>query len=142
SPLARACLAAAALPAGSEPAARRFFETQFAPYAIVSSAGADSGLITGYYEPVLDASRTADERHRFPIYGVPEDLIVVDLASVSPELRDLRLRGRLQGRRLVPYWSRAEIESRGGAFAAPVLAWAADPVELFFLQIQGSGRLR
>jgi len=58
---------------------------------------------------------------------------------VVPDVRNLRLRGRLDGRRLVPYYSRAEIESRGDGFPAPVIAWAADPVELFFLQIQGSG---
>ncbi|HYX63448.1 MAG TPA: MltA domain-containing protein, partial [Burkholderiales bacterium] len=56
-------------------------------------------------------------------------------------LRNLRLRGRLQGRRLVPYWSRAEIDGRNGEFPAPVIAWVADPVDLFFLQVQGSGQI-
>jgi membrane-bound lytic murein transglycosylase A len=56
-------------------------------------------------------------------------------------VRNLRLRGRLEGRRVVPYYSRAEIEARGEAFRAPIIGWTADPVELFFLQIQGSGQL-
>jgi len=76
--------------------------------------------------------------HRFPIFGLPQDLIVVDL----PETRQMRLRGRLDGRRLVPYYSRGEIDARGDAFGAPVIAWSADPVELFFLQIQGSGQVQ
>jgi membrane-bound lytic murein transglycosylase A len=135
--LARACEQARALPAGDERAAREFFEAGFVPYALIAPDGSDSGLVTGYYEPLLAGSRTASDTHRHPIFGVPEDLIIVDF----PEFRDRRLRGRLQGRRLVPYWSRAEIESRA-EFKAPVIAWTADAVELFFLQIQGSGQLR
>ena len=139
--LARACTEALALARDDEQAARRFFESAFAPYALESSHGHDTGLITGYYEPVLEGSREPTERHRHPVFGVPEDLIVVDLAGAYPELRHLRLRGRLEGRRLVPYFSRSQIESRGPALGAPILAWTADPVELFFLQIQGSGQL-
>jgi membrane-bound lytic murein transglycosylase A len=68
--------------------------------------------------------------------------VVVDLGNVVPETRGLRLRGRVDGRRLVPYYTRGEIDARGDAFPAPVLAWSGDPVELFFLQIQGSGQVR
>jgi membrane-bound lytic murein transglycosylase A len=60
---------------------------------------------------------------------------------VVPETRSVRLRGRLDGRRVVPYYSRAEIDARGETLRAPVLGWGADPVELFFLQVQGSGQL-
>jgi membrane-bound lytic murein transglycosylase A len=66
---------------------------------------------------------------------------VVDLGGLYPELRNMRLRGRLNGRRLVPYYSRGEIDTRGPGFGAPVIAWTSDPVELFFLQIQGSGQV-
>ena len=135
--LAKACEQARAVPAGDESAARAFFESSFVPYAVIAPEGTDSGLVTGYYEPLLDGSRTPSTTHRFPIFGVPEDLIVVDF----PEFRNLRLRGRLEGRRLVPYWSRAEIDAKDD-LKAPVIAWTADPVELFFLQIQGSGQLR
>jgi membrane-bound lytic murein transglycosylase A len=140
--LARACAAARSVPLGDETAARRYFESTFQAYAVVSSQGIDTGLITGYYEPVIEGSRTQDGTHRYPVYGVPDDLIVVDLASVTPDVRHLRLRGRLEGRRLVPYPSRAEIEARGMTLGAPVIAWASDPVDLFFLHIQGSGQIR
>jgi membrane-bound lytic murein transglycosylase A len=127
--------------AGDEAAARAFFESRFVPYALVSSEGALTNLITGYYEPIIAGSREPGLVHRHPVFGLPEDLVVVDLSAAYPELRNLRLRGRLEGRRVVPYYSRAEIEARGKGFPAPVIAWVADPVELFFLQIQGSGQI-
>lgn len=133
--LARAC-EQAKLTAPEE--ARAFFERWFAPYAIVAPEGTDSGLVTGYYEPVLEGSRNATDTHRYPIFGVPDDLIVVEL----PEVKGMRLRGRVEGRRLIPYFSRGEIDGRGAAFRAPVIAWTSDPVELFFLQIQGSGQVQ
>jgi len=139
-PLLIACELAALVPAGDEAAARQFFESQFTPYALRSSTTGDTGLLTGYYEPIIDGARMRDAEHRFPVHGVPDDLITVDLSSVNPDLRNMRLRGRLDGRRLVPYYSRAEIESRD--MPAEVIAWTRDPVELFFLQIQGSGQIR
>jgi membrane-bound lytic murein transglycosylase A len=141
-PLARACELARSVAEGDERAAREFFQSTFLPYALVSSGGADSGLITGYYEPIIDGSRSPTAHHRYPIFGVPDDLVVVDLTAVNPDVRNMRLRGRVEGRRLVPYYSRAEIETRATAFPAPILAWTSDPVELFFLQIQGSGQVR
>ena len=137
-----ACAEARALPAGDDAAARAFFERAFTAYAVVAPDGAREGLVTGYYEPLLEGSRNRSARFTRPVYGLPDDLVVVDLASQYPELRGLRLRGRLNGRRLEPYYARGEIEARGAAFAAPVIAWVADPVELFFLQIQGSGQIQ
>jgi len=75
------------------------------------------------------------------VLGVPRDLLIVDLGDVYPELANMRLRGRLEGRRVVPYYSRAQIAANGLDGAAPAIAWMADPVQLFFLQIQGSGQL-
>jgi len=141
SPLRRACDAAASVPPGNDAAARTWLENAFAPYSVVAPDDASDGLITGYYEPILSGSRTRSARFRRPVHGAPEDLVTVDLSAVAPETRHLRLRGRLEGRRLVPYWSRGEIEARGGELHAPVLAWVEDPVELFFLQIQGSGQI-
>jgi membrane-bound lytic murein transglycosylase A len=140
--LINACAIATTVPVGDEAAARRFFESTFTPYALASSETGDTGLITGYYEPILHGGRLRTETNRFPIYGVPNDLLVVDLASVAPETRNVRLRGRLDGRRVIPYYTRAEIDARGESLAAPIIAWAADPVELFFLQVQGSGQLQ
>jgi len=137
-PLRLSCDAVVAVAANDEPAARRFVEETFSAWAVLSAEGAAEGTITGYYEPILQGSRTRTESFRFPVYGVPEDLVAVDLDNVYAELKGMRLRGRLEGNRLVPYWTRAEIESKT-PFRAPVLAWVEDPVELLFLQIQGSG---
>lgn len=141
SPLAPACAAARTITSADERQARRFFEQAFDAYAVLAPDGAAEGLITGYYEPVLAGSRKPSARFRYPVHGVPDDLIAVDLAAVAPESRHLRLRGRLEGRRLVPYWTRAQIEARGADFPAPVIAWVEDPVELFFLHVQGSGQI-
>jgi len=147
SALKKACDRARSVDAPDEGAARRFFEAAFSAYSIVAPDRSTQGLVTGYYEPILAGGRNRTATFRFPVYGVPDDLVVVDLAGQHPELRGLRLRGRLEGRRLVPYWSRAEFENRGRANdgvvpGVPVLAWVRDPVELFFLQIQGSGQIQ
>jgi membrane-bound lytic murein transglycosylase A len=139
-PLRRSCEQARSLPPDDEAAARRFLEDSFEAWAIAAADGSAEGTVTGYYEPVLAGSRTRSERFRVPVYGVPADLVAVDLESVNPDLKGLRLRGRLEGNRLVPYWTRAQIESRDGSGAA-VIAWVEDAVELFFLQIQGSGQI-
>jgi membrane-bound lytic murein transglycosylase A len=137
-----ACDQARALPAGDDAAARAFFESAFAAYAVIAPEGAREGLVTGYYEPLLEGSRSRSARFSHAVLGTPDDLVVVDLAGQYPELRGLRLRGRLNGRRLEPYYTRGDIEARNGAFPAPVIAWVADPVELFFLQVQGSGQIQ
>jgi len=140
SALRRTCDAARALPAEDEAAARSFIEASFDAWSVGSADGVAEGMVTGYYEPVLAGGRTRSERFRIPVYGVPADLVAVDLESVNPDLKGLRLRGRLEGARVVPYWTRGEIEAMN-PFRAPVLAWVEDPVELFFLQIQGSGQI-
>ena len=150
SALKATCEAARTVAPDDEGAARRFFDDAFSAFSIVAPDGSTEGLVTGYYEPILAGSRTRTHAYRYPVYGVPDDLVVVDLSALYPDLRTFRLRGRIEGRRLVPYWSRAEIEDRfrtpgeaaAGAPRAPVLAWVEDPVELFFLQIQGSGQIR
>lgn len=144
---AGSCERARRLPAGDEAAAREFFESAFAPYRVTTSHGETEGLVTGYYEPVLAGRRVRDETFRVPVLGVPDDLVVVDLAAVHPEGRPPGLRGRLEGRRVVPYDSRRQIEERISGrsgrpgLPAPVLAWLADPLDLFFLQVQGSGQV-
>ena len=95
----------------------------------------------GYYEPKLLGSRVKTARFRYPVYGVPDDLLTIDLSEVYPQLKDLRLRGRVQGKRVVPYFARADIESGKANLAGRELFWVENAVELFFLQIQGSGRI-
>lgn len=121
--------------------ARSFFENWFTPWKLQQEDGSDTGLLTGYYVPDIRGSRVPDEHFRYPVYGVPDDLLVIDLASVYPELGDYRLRGRLDGRRVVPYWPRRDIDARPDLLQGHELFWVEDPVELFFLQIQGSGRV-
>ena len=100
--------------------------------------------MTGYYEPLLRGSRTPTAKFAQPVLGVPPDLLTIDLGDVLPELKNMRLRGRLVGNRVVPYYSRAEITERklSNVYPDKVLLWVDDPVELFFLQIQGSGRVK
>jgi membrane-bound lytic murein transglycosylase A len=121
---------------------RAFLEQQFQPWQINQSEGGTEGLVTGYYEPLLSGSRYPTSRYRHPLYGPPDDMLVVDLAAIYPELKNLRLRGRLQGNKVVPYWSRAEIEAGAAPVRGKEVLWVDDPVELFFLQVQGSGRVR
>jgi membrane-bound lytic murein transglycosylase A len=136
------CAAAAKVDAADAAAQRAFYETWFTPYQIFNPDGTDSGLITGYYEPLLLGSRTPSKRFAYPIYGPPDDMLDVDMGELFPQFRGQRVRGRLVGKRVVPYFNRAEID----AGLAPTLRgrelfWVENPVELFFLQIQGSGRI-
>ena len=122
--------------------ARRFFERNLRPYAILNVEGNASGLVTGYYEPLLRGSRNRAKGFEQPVRGAPSDLLTVDLSALFPELKDKRVRGRLEGNKVVPYWTRAEITARGDRVPAPTLLYVDDAVELFFLQVQGSGRVR
>ena len=122
-------------------AARSFFENDFQPWALLNDDGSEDGLITGYYVPDLNGSRQSSSQYPYPVYARPDDLLVIDLSSVYPELGDYRLRGRIEGQRVVPYWNRAEIDGFNQPLHGHELCWVGDPVELFFLQIQGSGRI-
>ena len=122
--------------------ARRFFETHFVPHRFHGSGDQGKGLVTGYYEPVLNGSLTKTGQYRHPVHARPDDLIRVDLAGLYPELEGKRLRGRLVGNTLVPYYTRDEITGGKAPLDDKVLLWVDDPVALFFLHIQGSGRVR
>lgn len=130
------------LPTPDDTAARVFFESRFAPHIVVGKRGKKKGLITGYYEPVLDGSLEHTERFRYPLYARPPNLLTVELGAVYPELRGRPVRGRLDGTRVIPYFSRAEINEGSSPIAGHELAWVDDAVGLFFLHIQGSGRIR
>ncbi|WP_207259703.1 murein transglycosylase A [Desulfovibrio sp. Huiquan2017] len=99
-------------------------------------------LLTGYYEPWLKASLTPDATYKYPLYGVPGDLKVADLGRFHPRWAGQRLVYRVEGDTIKPYYGRADIDGQGAlAGKGDEIAWAADPVDVFFLQIQGSGRL-
>jgi membrane-bound lytic murein transglycosylase A len=135
-----ACTIARSVNGNDEQAIRTFFEAFLVPNQVIAPDGALDGLITGYYEPLLRGARKRGGPYQTPLYKVPDDLITVDLASVYPELKGMRLRGRLVGKKVVPYASRAEIERADAA--GKELLWVDDPVESFFLQVQGSGRVQ
>ncbi|OQY20710.1 MAG: transglycosylase [Desulfobacteraceae bacterium 4572_35.1] len=124
-----------------EKGARAFFQHHFRPWQLVNEDGSSDGLITGYYVPDLAGSRNSSTIFPYPIYKKPDDLLSIDLTSVYPELRGYRLRGRLVGQRVVPYFSREQIDSYEQPLHGQELFWVGDPVKLFFLQIQGSGRI-
>ncbi len=129
-----ACTAAAAVAPGGED---DFFHTQFVGLAVAEG----KGFATGYYEPEIAASLTRQPGYDVPLYRRPADLIDVPLGDFAPSLKGRTVRGRVEGNRLVPYASRAEIAAGALVGRRLELAWAADPYEAFFLEIQGSGRL-
>ena len=130
-----ACTAAATVPSGE---ARAFF----AQYFEAVQVGDGKAFATGYYEPEIRGSRDRRSGYDVPVYARPRDLAEVDLGAFSETLKGKRIRGHVVGQNFVPYDDRTAIEQGTLDGRAPVIAWAADPVELFFLQIQGSGRLR
>lgn len=152
--------------------ARKFFENYFTPWQI-SQNGQLAGTITGYYEPMLQGNITQTAQARFPIYGIPNDFIIVPFASTQQQgvvrirltgknsgviaadgmytanlasfpinAKTKALKGRVSGNQFVPYYTRAQINAGALSGKAPILGYANDPVELFFLHVQGSGQLK
>jgi membrane-bound lytic murein transglycosylase A len=133
------CAAASAVPPGDDAAARRFFETNFRAFR-AGDNGNPTGLFTGYYEPEIAGSRIRLPGFPAPLLKRPPDLVTVDLGAFRPSWRGERTAGRVEKGRLVPYASRKAIENGALAGRGLELLWA-DPVDLFFLQVQGSGRV-
>jgi len=118
---------------------KTFLESEFDVYKINSLDATDEGLLTGYYEPSLRGSMIKKEPYIYPIYSEPKDLINVDLSGIYPDLKNYRLRGRLDGKKLVPYYTREEIKE--DLIDADVICYTDSKVDLFFLEVQGSGRV-
>jgi membrane-bound lytic murein transglycosylase A len=124
-------------------ALRSFLKKNFRIYRAAGRADRSGVLFTGYYEPILDASLSRDEVFSYPIYHRPDDLVVIDLSQFDRKYKGERLVARLSETSVLPYFSRADIEIRGVLKGRQLeLAWLKDPVDAFFLHIQGSGRLR
>ena len=141
------CTKAAAVPEDDHGAARTFFEDTFQPAAVLTSdpetgETIEKGLFTGYYVPVVEGRRAADSRFRHPLHGRPADLISVDLGAFREQLKGRSIDGRVSGSRLVPYHSRADIVSGVLDEHDLEIMWLDDPVDAFFMQIQGSGLIR
>lgn len=135
------CAEALALEAPDAATARAFIEDRFTPVQATNKGEAE-GLITGYYEPELLGAVAPGENFTTPLYRRPADLVQVDLGDFREELKGQRIAGRVQDGRLKPFDDRAGIV--GGALSGKglELAWVASPVDAFFLEIQGSGRVR
>jgi membrane-bound lytic murein transglycosylase A len=119
--------------------AREFFESHFEVRPIYAEGGETQGLITGYYEPLLKGSWERSEEYQYPLYGVPEDLLVVDLGAIYPQLKGMRLRGQLVGNKIVPYHDRAQLDDDQELLQGAEILWVNSSVDLFFLLILGSG---
>jgi len=137
---AKPCATASTVSDKDASAIRAFLQRDLDVYSLRAGGHRADGLITGYYEPIYPGSLTRTDTATVPVYGTPDDLVVVQLDSVYPELKGKRLRGRVEGKVLKPYDDAGSIASRGAK--APVLAWLTDPMDLQLLQIQGSGRVR
>ena len=177
------CERASVLRPATAAVAREFFEREFEAFQIRTVDRADTGTLTGYYEPSLDGSRVRTARFRHPVYAVPEDLLFLDarlvasrrppayvrldgrdvvpvdentsptsrngdpkvyrlaVAAIPASLRDGKIRVRRSGDRIVPYFTRQEIERNGLAAARPI-AWVDDADLLYALHVEGSGRIR
>ena len=154
-----ACAAAINLKTPNNAAIIAYLTDQFDVYSATNQDGSDTGLITGYYEPILKGSRKQSSQYPYPLYREPADLITVELATIHPDLKFKRLRGRLandqlinqkefdqeannlrsSSQKLIPYLTRAEIETNPSPLAGNELVWIDDIIDIFFLQIQGSG---
>jgi membrane-bound lytic murein transglycosylase A len=134
-----ACRAALAKENYTSQEAKSFFEQWFSPVGFHQGKPID-GLFTGYYLPLLQGSLNKSKEFSVPVYGPPDNLITVDLGSFDPSLKThKKIKGRVHGRKLVPYYTRKEIKNGALQHHAPVVAWIHDEVDRQFLEIEGSG---
>ncbi len=117
-------------------------KTDFHVYRATGAEGNANVLFTGYFEPLYEASLTPDSVYRHPLYRKPDDLITVDLSRFGNRFEGERIIGRFEGKQVVPYYSRTDIDQKGVLKGRGLeIAWLKDPVDVAFLQIQGSGKL-
>ena len=136
----QSCAAAAELPANDGSAARAFFERYFHPFRAANNRDT-TGLFTGYYEAELRGARQPSAPYTVPLYRTPPDLISVDLADFSSEFAGRTIAGKVADGKLRPYDDRTAIETGALRERNLELLWVDDPVDAFFLHIQGSGRV-
>lgn len=118
---------------------KKFVLENFQPYKIVDKNQTGQNLLTGYFEMQLHGSLKKSKRYKYPLYAVPENLISIDLSAIYPELKHLRLRGRLEGNKIVPYMTRKEIKKSN--LNAAVICYVDSQIDRFFLEVQGSGKV-
>lgn len=138
------CTAAQTVSANSPADIRAYFAANFEPYKVVKHTGPereDTGLVTGYFEPLLHGSRTQSKGYTAPLYAPPPDLLTVDLTSLYPELKGKRVRARLQGNKVIPYYTRAELPT-DPSLEGHELVWIDNAFDAMMLEVQGSGRVQ
>jgi len=119
-----------------------FIKSKYEVYKSSGNEETQQVLFTGYYEPLLYGSLVQTFEYKYPVYGPPSDLSIVDLSAFSQKLKGHKIIGRVEGNTFVPYHDREDIEKNNALYGkAEELAWVNDPVALFFLQIQGSGKI-
>lgn len=124
----------------SPKALNRIIKDHFIVYRSVGSDGRGSILYTGYYEPSINGSLVKSDAYPFPVYARPDDLVTIDLSLFGSDLQGKKIVGRYTEKTVVPYYERSEIDHTGILDDhSEILAWVNDPIDLFFLQIQGSG---
>lgn len=128
---------------GPGPSLRQALTRDFVLYQSVGRDGRGQVLFTGYYEPLLNGALTRGGTCQWPVYTLPDDIIEVHLTDFAGDLPGRTIKGRLDGRRLMPYYTRFEIDRRNALAGRGLeIVWVDDPIGLFFLHIQGSGRVR
>ncbi len=116
---------------------------KFRVYRATGRKGSGRVLFTGYYEPIYEGRRTRDEVFRYPLYRLPSDLIRIDLSPFGEKYKGETLVARIEGKKVQPYFSRSQIEGERMLEEKGLeIAWLRDPLDVFFLHIQGSGRVR
>jgi membrane-bound lytic murein transglycosylase A len=121
---------------------KKFIRSNFIVYQSVGRDQKGEILFTGYYEPHLSGRLYRDEEYRYPIYALPNDLIEIDLSAFDEKYEGESIVGRYTGQSVVPYYDRQQIDEEDALVGkAEPLAWVKDPVDVFFLQIQGSGKI-
>jgi membrane-bound lytic murein transglycosylase A len=134
------CDAARSVPAGDSAAVRNFFEASFQPYR-AGNNNSPEGLFTGYYEAELRGALQRSARYPVPLHRRPDDLVMVDLGQFREDLKGQRIAGRVVSGNLKPYEDRKAIVEGALDPRNLEIVWVDDPVDAFFLQIQGSGRV-
>ena len=127
------------------PDSRRLTQALKKEFILLRSVGRDGRgevLYTGYYEPLVEARRNPEPPFEHPVYGIPDDLVTVDVEAFGLSKPPRAVVGRVEEHQLVPYADRREIDFGPGLRSpAAVLGYLSDPVDVFFLQVQGSGTL-
>ncbi len=122
---------------------QQFLRQHYQLYRSIGRPPDGDVLFTGYFEPLYAGSLNPSAVYNIPVYGIPEDLVSVNLSLFSPEWAGQRIVGRLEGHQLLPYHTRAKIIHENVLQTkAPIIAWLRDPVDLYFLQVQGSGSIK